>query len=68
MLTIKDKNGTLSIHDIVFSISSNTFCVLQELLAVLFRVEQLSIIHPLAQYTLIWNIFTLEKKKFFQWV
>lgn len=68
IVTIKDKNGTLSIRDIVSGISSNTFSLLQELLAILSRVQQFIIIYPLTQYTSIWNIFTLEKKSFFQWV
>lgn len=68
MLAIKDKNGALSIDDIIIKITSSTFSILQELLAILSRVQQFSIIYCLTQYALIWNIFTLEKKQFFQWV
>lgn len=52
----------LSIHDIASRMSSNSFSVLHELLAVLSRVHQFSIIYSLTQYTFIWNIFTLEKR------
>lgn len=55
----------LSIHDIASRMSSNSFSVLHELLAVLSRVHQFSIIYSLTQYTFIWNIFTLEKRGFF---